>query len=111
MARGVARAMKKATSLLQKAADSGDAEAQFSLALLYLIGRGVEQNPGEAFKLFSLAEKAGDEDATAFRDIAAEELARQSRAENLRNEAVLATMMDAKRRQLFPKPRLVKSDC
>ncbi len=111
MARGVARAMEKATALLQQAADSGDAEAQFALGLLYLIGRGVEQSPGEAFKLFGLAEKAGDKDAAVFREVAAEELARTSKVEQLRNEAALATMLDAKRRQLFPKPKLIKSDC
>lgn len=110
MARGVARAMDKAASLLQDAADAGDAEAQFSLGLLYLMGRGVKQNLGEAFKLFGLAHKAGDEDAAAFRDMAAEELARERAAEQLQNEAVLATMLDAKRRQLFPTPKLVEPD-
>ena len=110
MARGVARAMDKAAALLQEAADAGDAEAQFSLGLLYLMGRGVEQNLGEALKLFGLAQKAGDDDAAAFRDMAAEELARERAAEQLRNEAFLATMMDAKRRQLFPKLKLVDPD-
>jgi len=110
MARGIARAMEKAAALLQVAADAGDTEAQFSLGLLYLTGRGVEQNLGEALKLFSLAQKSGDADAASFRVVVAEQLARERAAEQQRNEAYLATMMDAKRCQLFPKPKLVNTD-
>ena len=49
MALAVGRAMDKSAELMQGAAQAGDSEAQFALALLYLLGRGVEKNSGEAF--------------------------------------------------------------
>ncbi len=42
MALAVGRAMDKSAELLRGAAQAGDSEAQFALALLYLLGRGVE---------------------------------------------------------------------
>lgn len=39
----------KAARLFRKAADAGNANAQFNLALLYQNGQGVEQNSTEAF--------------------------------------------------------------
>ena len=79
MALAVGRAMDKSAELLRAAAEAGDSEAQFALALLNLLGRGVEQNAGEAFRLFGLASDAGDEQAASFRDLAAEQLARANR--------------------------------
>ncbi len=110
MALAVGRAMDKSAELLRAAAEAGDSEAQFALALLYLLGRGVEQNLGEAFRLFGLALDAGDEHAATFQDMAAEHLAREQIKQQQMKEAVVHVATDAKRRQRFPKPRIVKSD-
>ena len=104
MTLAVGRAMDKSAELLAAAADAGDAEARFALGLLYMLGRGVEKNLGEAFKLFGLAADAGDEQAAVFRGMAAEELAREQAGKRLMKEAT-----EAKRRQRYPKPRVVKS--
>lgn len=110
MALAVARAMDKSAELLRGAAQAGDSEAQFALALLYLLGRGVEQNSGEAFRLFGLALDAGDEQAAAFRDKAAEQMARENIKQQQMKEAVIHVATEAKRRQRFPKPHIVKSN-
>jgi len=110
MALAVGRAMDKSASLLRVAAEAGDHEAQFALALLYLLGRGVEKDLGEAFRLFGLAHAAGDEQAAAFRDMAAEEMAREQIHQQQLKEAAVHIMKNAKRQQRFPKPRIVKSD-
>ena len=75
LANAVSRAMDKSAKLLRAAAADGDKEARFALGPLFLLGRGVDKNAGEAFKLFSQALDAGDEQATHFRDLAAESLA------------------------------------
>ena len=105
----VGRAMDKSAALLSAAADAGDTEARFALGLLYMLGRGVEKNLGEAFKLFGLAADAGDQQAAVFRGMVAEELAREQAGKRLMQEATVAVMKEAKRRQRYPKPRVVKS--
>ncbi len=110
MTRAVGRAMGKSAELLRAAADAGDAEAQFALGLLYLLGRGIEKNLGEAFKLFGLAAEAGDEQAAAFKDMAAEQMAREQVDRRKMKDAAVAVMTEAKRRQRFPKPKLVDTD-
>ncbi len=110
MALAVGRAMDKSAALLDAAAVAGDTEARFALGLLYMLGRGVEKNLGEAFKLFGLAADAGDEQAAVFRGMAAEELAREQAGKRLMKEATVAVMKEAKRRQRYPKPRIVKPD-
>ena len=110
MALAVGRAMDKSAELLRGAAQTGDSEAQFALALLYLLGRGVEKNLGEAFRLFGLALDAGDEQAAAFRDMAAEQLAREQINQQQMKDATVHVMNEAKRRQRYPKPRIVKTD-
>jgi TPR repeat protein len=110
MALAVGRAMDKSAKLLRAAAEAGDSEAQFALALLNLLGRGVERNAGEAFRLFGLASDAGDEQAASFRDMAAEQMARAQIDRQLLNDAAVHVMKEAKRRQRFPKPRIVASD-
>ncbi len=110
MARGAARAMDKSAALQHAAADAGDAEADFALGVLYLLGRGVEKNLGEAFKRFGRSVDAGDEDAAALRELAAEQLAREQVTDRLKEEAATVVMQDAKRRRRFPKPKLVTSD-
>ena len=110
MALAVGRAMDKSAELLRAAAEAGDSEAQFALALLNLLGRGVEKNPGEAFRLFGLASDAGDEQAASFRDLAAEQLAREQIDQQRLNDAAVHVMKEAKRQQRFPKPRIVEPD-
>jgi localization factor PodJL len=110
VALAVGRAMNKSAALLRAAAEAGDTEAQFALALLYLLGRGVEKNLGEAFRWFGLAQAAGDAQAAAFRDMAAEQLAREQIHQQKLKDAAAHVMKDAKRKQKFPKPRIVKSD-
>ncbi len=102
--------MDKSAELLHGAAQAGDCEAQFALALLYLLGRGVKQDSGEAFRLFGLALDAGDEQAATFRDMATEQLAREQIKQRRMREAAVHFAIDAKRRQRYPKPRIVKSD-
>ena len=75
LANAVSRAMDKSAKLLRAAAADGDKEARFALGPLFLLGRGVDKNAGEAFKLFSQVLDAGDEQAAHFRDLAAESLA------------------------------------
>lgn len=41
-------------------AEQGDASAQYSLGMLYRLGRGVPQDDGEAMKWFRLAAEQGD---------------------------------------------------
>ncbi len=110
MALAVGRAMDKSARLLRAAAEAGDSDAQFALALLNLLGRGVERNAGEAFRLFGLASDAGDEQAASFRDMAAEQMARAQIDRQLLNDAAVHDMKEATRRQRFPKPRIVESD-
>lgn len=99
--------MEKSAALLGEAADGGDAEAQFALGLLYLLGRGVERSLGEALKLFRLAADQGDAQAEIFKGVAAEQLAREQINTRDIEEAATAAMKDAKRRRKFPKPRIV----
>lgn len=110
MALAVARAMDKSAALLRGAAEAGDSEAQFSLALLYLLGRGVKQNVAEAFRLFGLASDAGAEQAADFQDIAAEQMAREAKSRMDLRDGAAYVLKDAKRRKEFPKPKIVKSD-
>ncbi len=102
--------MEKSAELLRDAADTGDSDARFALGLLYLLGRGVDKNPGEAFKLFGEALEAGDPQAAHFRDIAAEHLAKGALKERAVEDALHTAKKEAERRRLFPKPTLVKSE-
>ena len=110
MTQAVGRAMDKSAALLRTASDAGDTEARFALGLFYMLGRGVEKNLGEAIRLFGLAVDGGDELAGVFRGLAADQLAREQAGERLMKEATVAVMQDARRRQRFPKPHIVKSD-
>ncbi len=109
LANAVARAMDKSAELLRAAADEGDNEARFALGLLYLLGRGVEKNAGEAFKLFNIAVEAGDAQAAHFRDMAAEHLTHDE-IKKRDSDAADAAEKEAQRRQRFPKPKLVKKE-
>src|SRR5262245_37821686 len=53
----------RAAALLEHQAKAGDAEAQYKLASLYRLGRGVEQNDAAAFRWMKLAAGQGHADA------------------------------------------------
>jgi uncharacterized protein len=61
---GIDRYMSKdyadAFNLYKKAADQGDANAQFNLGVMYFEGKGVPQNYVEAFNLFKKAAAQGN---------------------------------------------------
>ena len=102
--------MDKSAELLRAAADKGDHEAEFALGLLYLLGRGVDKDAGEAFKLFTLALDAGDTQAAHFRDMAADHLDQDKAKQRESEDTARAAEKEAERRQRFPKPKLVKKE-
>jgi hypothetical protein len=53
--KGVPRDSAEAAKWFRKAADQGDAQAQFNLAVMYGYGEGVPQDYVEAHKWFNLA--------------------------------------------------------
>ena len=88
MALAVGGAMGKSAELWASAAQAGDGEAQFALALRHLLGRGVTKNSAEAFRLFGLALDSGDERAATFRDLAAQQMALEQISERQMAEPV-----------------------
>lgn len=60
---GVAADRKEAAKWLQKAAEHGHVQAQFTIGCLYGDGDGVEQDTEEAMKWFGMAAEQGDADA------------------------------------------------
>jgi len=60
---GVSENLSQAAAYYRRAADLGDAQAQWHLAQMYLVGRGVQQDPNEAAVLFL---KAVQQDAFVF---------------------------------------------
>ena len=102
--------MEKSAELLRAAAAGGDNEARFALGLLYLLGRGVDKDAGEAFKLFTLARDAGDAQANHFRDVAAEHMAQDEVKKRDTEDSASAARKEAQRRQRFPKPKLVEKN-
>ena len=52
-----------AAEIVRKAADAGNAEAQYALATMYKEGRGVPQDVAEAASLMGIASVAGNVDA------------------------------------------------
>jgi TPR repeat protein len=53
----------EALALTRKAADQGNAKAQFALGEMYAAGRGVPQNNFQAYVWFSRAARAGNAEA------------------------------------------------
>ncbi len=88
MALAVGRAMGKSAELWAAAAQAGDGEAQFALAVRHLLGRGVTKNSAEAFRLFGEALHSGDERAMTFRDLAAQQMALEQISETQMAEPV-----------------------
>ncbi len=88
IALAVGGAMGKSAELWAAAAQAGDGEAKFALALRYLLGRGVTKNAAEAFRLFGEALDSGDERATTFRGLAAQQMALEQISERQMAEPV-----------------------
>jgi len=63
-AQGAAKANKTLT-VLQQAADKGDAKAQYTLGEMYLLGRGVRPDYANAFILFGKSADQGNAQAQA----------------------------------------------
>ena len=71
-------------------AKQGDADAQFSLGVMYEKGEGVAKDNKAAVKWYTLAAEHGDEDASENRDIIAEQMTRVQlkKAKTLAHECV-----------------------
>ena len=57
-----------ALKLLSPLADSGEADAQYTLALMYSKGEGVTKDPVRAYMYYDLLAQGGDKDAASDRD-------------------------------------------
>ncbi|WP_373874399.1 tetratricopeptide repeat protein, partial [Aeromonas caviae] len=66
--------IQQALAWLHKAAEQGNASAQFNLGLIYAKGQGVPQDYKQAHAWFSVAAANGYSNATKGRDMAAAEL-------------------------------------
>ena len=110
VARGAARAMEKSSDLLKRAADEGDCDAAFALGVSYLLGIGIETNFREALKLLDRASHAGVEDARYFRQLAEEQADREAAECFKKGEAAVEALLEEKRLELFPRPRIVVSN-
>ena len=108
-ARGTAGAAEKSEALLRRTADTGDAEAIFALGVSYLLGCGVRTNFREALKLLDRAVHAGVKDALYFRALAEEQAQREADDCFRRGEAAVEALLEEKRREMFPRPRIVGS--
>jgi len=60
---GVTKDYLEAAKWLRKAADQGDASAQYNLGIAYARGDGVAKNEAEALKWFRMAAEQGEPNA------------------------------------------------
>ena len=67
--RGVTQDDREAVIWYRKAADQGDADAQYNLGIRYADGKGISQDYIEAHMWFSLATVGGEERAIKNRSI------------------------------------------
>ena len=77
-----------------KAAERGDAEAQYQLGVIYVDGEGVAKNAVKAYAWFSLAAGQGVEDAAKKRDSIAVTPEQRRQAEDLVSELELQVKSD-----------------
>jgi TPR repeat protein len=63
--KGVKQNHKKAVEWYTKAAEQGDAQSQYNLAVSYLEGEGVKKDEQKAIMLLRQAAEQGDTDAKA----------------------------------------------
>ena len=61
---GVPQDYAEAARWYRKAAEQGQADAQFNLGVMYLKGEGVPQDPGEAGRWARMAAQQGHEKAS-----------------------------------------------
>jgi TPR repeat protein len=66
---GVTQDHAQAVAWYEKAAEQGDAIAQYNLGLMYVRGQGIRKNYVEAHKWWSLAEAKGDRSAGKNRQV------------------------------------------
>jgi len=66
--RGVPQDYTEAAKWFRKAADQGNADAQYGLGLLYFKGLGVPQNYAIAHMWLNLGAAGGNEEAANYRD-------------------------------------------
>ena len=59
---------KEAVKWFRKAAEQGDAIAQFALGFMYYKGKGVEPDNGKAYRWFLLAANNGDKMAEEYKN-------------------------------------------
>ncbi len=74
-------AKSAAVKWYRRAAEQGDARAQYNLGLLYANGEGVPQDFVQAHLWYSLAATRGDTDAQNNRDIVTKRMTREQIAE------------------------------
>ena len=58
----------RANRLLSPLAEGGDIDAQFTMAMMYQRGQGVEESKVRAYMYYGLAARKGDKDAASERD-------------------------------------------
>ena len=84
---GVPKNDAEALKWYRRAADQGDADAQFNLGLMYYNGEGVPKNDAEAYFWWNLAAAQGNADAKTNRDIVEKKMTRDQIAEAQRRSA------------------------
>lgn len=75
---GVEQSYKKAERWLRRAAEQGDATAQYNLGVMYYKGQGVAQSDKETYIWYSIAAGNGMKEAEQPRNIAAKLLSASS---------------------------------
>ena len=88
--KGVEQDLKEAAKWYQKAADQGDADAQYNLGVMYDNGDGVEQDNVTAYAWWNIAATNGDQDAKNNKSVVAKKMtpAQIAKAEELVKEMV-----------------------
>jgi hypothetical protein len=78
---GVPQNDEEAVTYFRMAAEAGDSDAQASLGLAYLAGRGVAKDLQQAYFWLELAAVKGEDIAIKTRDLAAKEMSAEQIAE------------------------------
>ncbi len=78
---GVTQDYAEAIKWFRKAADQGNASAQYNLSVMYHFGQGVTQDYVQAHMWYSLAAARGEKEASGWRDLLAEQMIPEQIAE------------------------------